>query len=142
LDLQKAKPKTEFVCQQCGARSSKWIGRCPSCGEWNTYTEEIIPVTGTRSPQSRPGGTSLQPLSEVKSTRRERLRTGLSEFDRLLGGGLVAGSMVLIGGEPGIGKSTLALQIALLLRDQKILYLSGEESRTDTDPGRAHRQCA
>jgi DNA repair protein RadA/Sms len=128
LDLQKAKPKTEFVCQQCGARSSKWIGRCPSCGEWNTYTEEIIPVTGTRSPQSRPGGTSLQPLSEVKSTRRERLRTGLSEFDRLLGGGLVAGSMVLIGGEPGIGKSTLALQIALLLRDQKILYLSGEES--------------
>ncbi len=128
MDLQKAKARTEFICQQCGARSSKWIGRCPSCGQWNTYSEEIVSRPGRQTPRPKAAGSSLQSLPEVKPTRHERLRTGLAEFDRLLGGGLVAGSMVLIGGEPGIGKSTLALQIALRLREHKVLYLSGEES--------------
>ena len=122
------KTKTDFVCQSCGAHSAKWIGRCPSCEEWNTYTEEIILKEGNR--QSIPPKTQskLLPITEIQFLTHQRLKTGLEEFDRLLGGGLVPGSMVLIGGEPGIGKSTLALQIALKFVSQKVLYLSGEES--------------
>lgn len=144
--LQKAKSKSEFVCQQCGARSAKWIGRCPSCGEWNTYTEEIVQkAAGVSRTQARPAS-SPQPITGVQSTSHERLKTRIAEFDRLLGGGLVPGSMVLIGGEPGIGKSTLALQIALQMNRQKILYLSGEESaeqiRIRADRiGAVHDQC-
>ena len=115
------KQKTQYVCQQCGAQSAKWIGRCPACSEWNTYTEEIIQGTGPRQKSSFKTDSKLQAITEIRPVSRERMKTGLQEFDRLLGGGLVPGSMVLIGGEPGIGKSTLALQIALLLNNKKVL---------------------
>ena len=144
--LQKAKSKTEFICQQCGSKSSKWIGRCPSCGEWNTYAEEIIPKAKSGPTPRQASASTLLPITEVKSGNRERMKTGMAEFDRLLGGGLVSGSMVLIGGEPGVGKSTLALQIALLMKDCRIFYLSGEESaeqiRIRADRiGTVHDQC-
>ena len=140
------KQKTQYVCQQCGAQSPKWIGRCPACGEWNTYSEEILPAAGSRQKGLPETQTKPQPITGIRPVSRERLKTGLQEFDRLLGGGLVPGSMVLIGGEPGIGKSTLALQIALLLLDKKVLYLSGEESaeqiRIRADRiGKGHDHC-
>jgi len=140
------KQKTQYVCQQCGAQSAKWIGRCPACGEWNTYTEEIVQGTGSRQESTFKTDPKLQAITEIRPVSRERIKTGLQEFDRLLGGGLVPGSMVLIGGEPGIGKSTLALQIALLLSDKKVLYLSGEESaeqiRVRADRiGKGHENC-
>lgn len=123
-----AKTKTVFVCQNCGAESAKWIGRCPSCREWNTYHEEII---APASSGSRPGSTEKRKpelLDNIKSDEHSRKKTGISELDRILGGGIVGGSLILLGGEPGVGKSTLALQLALSLKDQTILYVSGEES--------------
>lgn len=140
------KQKTQYTCQQCGAQSVKWIGRCPACGEWNTYAEEIVQGAGPRQKDTLRTAPVLQAITEIRPVSRERMKTGLQEFDRLLGGGLVPGSMVLIGGEPGIGKSTLALQIALMLSDKKVLYLSGEESaeqlRVRADRiGKLHENC-
>ncbi|MGB8489973.1 MAG: DNA repair protein RadA [Bacteroidales bacterium] len=125
-----AKSRTVFVCQNCGVESPKWIGRCPSCHEWNTYHEEIIaPV------KSHPGSFTAsagkkkpQLLDEISSDEHNRMKTGMPELDRILGGGMVPGSLILLGGEPGVGKSTLALQLALALKDGSILYVSGEES--------------
>jgi len=124
-----AKSKTVYFCQNCGAESSKWIGRCTSCGEWNTYVEQIISKTPKQSQVSYEfeKQTPLK-ISEIQSKKEGRISTKINELDRILGGGLVAGSMVLIGGEPGIGKSTLALQVALKLEHLKTLYISGEES--------------
>lgn len=125
-----AKPKTVFFCQNCGAESPKWIGRCPSCKEWNTYHEEVVAVTGRRGDSLSMNHQKKQPelLSSIKSDEHHRLRTGISELDRILGGGMVPGSLLLLGGEPGIGKSTLALQLALALKECVVLYVSGEES--------------
>jgi DNA repair protein RadA/Sms len=125
-----AKNKTVFVCQNCGAESSKWIGRCPSCKEWNSYHEEIIPGTSAReiSPVLTQEKRKPERLNDIKSDEFSRQKSGIGELDRILGGGIVSGSLILLGGEPGVGKSTLALQIALALRDKKILYISGEES--------------
>lgn len=127
-----AKPKSVFFCQNCGAQAAKWIGRCPSCNEWNTYVEEIIQKDAgkNKSPVSSHDHKSVPvPIKEVKSGKvEERINTLNQEFNRVLGGGLVYGSIILVGGEPGIGKSTLLLQIALKLDGQKILYISGEES--------------
>jgi DNA repair protein RadA/Sms len=91
------KQKTQYVCQQCGAQSAKWIGRCPACGEWNTYTEEIVQGTGSRQESTFRTGPKLQSITEIRPVSRERIKTGLQEFDRLLGGGLVPGSMVRSG---------------------------------------------
>lgn len=122
------KAKTVYVCQNCGATASKWIGKCPSCGQWNTYQEEIT--------QQNIGHTSLnrqvnvpvaKKINEIEITETKRIDTKNQEFNRVLGGGIVPGSVVLIGGEPGIGKSTLSLQIALNI-PQRTLYVSGEES--------------
>jgi len=116
---------TKFVCQQCGAESPKWLGRCPECGEWNCLVETVIPTTKKGFMMER-GETSLpQKLSQIKSFTLARIKTGLLEFDLVLGGGLVPGSVILVAGEPGIGKSTLMLQLA-----EKVggLYVSGEES--------------
>ncbi len=126
-----AKTKTVFICQNCGANSPKWQGKCPSCGEWNTYTEELAPDTkkvwkGSTPPPSAPNKPIPVHKVEIKSQQRVSLHDG--ELDRVLGGGLVPGSLVLIGGEPGIGKSTLMLQVALSLTNLKVLYVSGEES--------------
>jgi DNA repair protein RadA/Sms len=125
-----AKAKTVFVCQNCGAESAKWIGRCPSCGEWNSYHEEIIAPASARTPSFVSDQEKRKPLllDSVSSDEKDRQKTGLAELDRILGGGMVSGSLILLGGEPGVGKSTLALQLALSLKGRKILYVSGEES--------------
>ncbi|MFZ0281657.1 MAG: DNA repair protein RadA [Bacteroidales bacterium] len=125
------KTKTVFICQNCGAESPKWIGRCPSCKEWNTYHEEIIaPATSARGQAFISDREKRKPelLHNISSDEHDRQKTGIAELDRILGGGIVAGSLILLGGEPGIGKSTLALQLALTLKDKNILYVSGEES--------------
>jgi DNA repair protein RadA/Sms len=124
------KTKTVFICQSCGSESPKWIGRCPSCKEWNTYQEEIIAATPVREVSYIAGKEKKNPelLENIKADEKNRQKTGISELDRILGGGMVSGSLILLGGEPGIGKSTLALQLALALKQTKILYVSGEES--------------
>ncbi len=127
--MSKAEKKTVFVCQQCGKESLKWLGRCPDCQQWNTFVETVVtaPVTPTRSlsPLSPP-----QELSRVTIEATDRFPLPLTEFNRVLGGGLVAGSLVLISGDPGIGKSTLLLQAsASIARDKgKVVYISGEET--------------
>lgn len=126
-----AKTKTVYVCQQCGNDSPKWIGKCPSCGEWNTYVEEVIAKETRQSIQL--AGLEIvkeKPvlISEVETTQEIRINTRSNELNRVLGGGLVPGSLVLIGGEPGIGKSTLVLQVVLNMQGLKTLYISGEES--------------
>lgn len=124
-----AKAKTVYTCQQCGAQSPKWVGRCSSCGNWNTLVEEIV-VKDRKNvvPSKTSSGNQAKKLNEVATEQAKRLDTKNEELNRVLGGGLVEGSLVLIGGEPGIGKSTLALQIALDMKDKKVLYVSGEES--------------
>jgi len=123
-----AKIKSVYVCQNCGAESAKWIGRCNVCGEWNTYVEQKIHKGPVRSGISERRDQAVpQKLNEVDSAPFSRIDLKNGEFNRVLGGGIVPGSMVLIGGEPGIGKSTLALQVALQI-DKQTLYVSGEES--------------
>lgn len=127
-----SKTKTVYVCSECGAESPKWIGRCPQCGEWNTYQEEHI-VVDKRNPLEGVGQAGLLtevravPLSSVEQKDVVRSTTANAELDRVLGGGIVPGAMILIGGEPGIGKSTLVLQMAMQL-PRRVLYVSGEES--------------
>ena len=129
-----AKQKTTYFCQNCGANSPKWQGKCPSCGEWNTYVEEVVSQSTSNSPlwdQPSHGSSRRSvpvPINEVKGEKLDRFPSGDRELDRVLGGGIVNGSLVLIGGEPGIGKSTLMLQVAIRLHGQKVLYVSGEES--------------
>jgi DNA repair protein RadA/Sms len=123
------KTKTIYICQNCGAEAAKWIGRCQSCGMWNTYVEEIITSPGKQSGYKlSDSGSNPVSISEIASTSEKRINTKNTELNRILGGGLVPGSLVLLGGEPGIGKSTIALQLALTLDELKILYISGEES--------------
>lgn len=129
-----AKKKTVFMCSECGYDSPKWVGRCPSCGAWNTMVEEVV------APQSKKAGTfelngsyASKPvrLSDIRQDREERITTGSGELDRVLGGGIVKGSLVLISGEPGIGKSTLLLQTCQnLCKERSVLYVTGEESLT------------
>jgi DNA repair protein RadA/Sms len=126
-----AKTKSVYICQNCGTDSPKWIGKCPSCGEWNSYVEEIISKDNT--PKISLGGleiTKQKPvrLDDVETSEESRIDTSSNELNRVLGGGLVPGSLVLIGGEPGIGKSTLVLQVVLNLKGKRTLYISGEES--------------
>ena len=123
------KAKTVWFCSNCGNEYSKWMGKCPACGEWNTMVEKEV-VTGKRPlSTSVPGaGRKPMPLKDVSTTSEDRISLGNAEVDRLLGGGIVKGSLVLMGGEPGIGKSTLSLQIPLSCPDLKVLYVTGEES--------------
>lgn len=128
-----AKTKTTFYCQSCGANASKWIGKCPSCNEWNTYVEEVVP-TGTDHNKWKSAATketkAAKPrlITEIELESSPRIILPDEELNRVLGGGLVPGSLTLLGGEPGIGKSTLLLQLAVRLKNKKILYISGEES--------------
>jgi len=124
-----AKSTTKYVCQSCGYVSPRWIGKCPNCNEWNTFVEEApVPAAVAR----KSGGVSSKlhpiPLSNVDSITDVRFRTEIAEFDRVLGGGIVSGSVILLGGDPGIGKSTLMLQVALQLKKKVVLYVTGEES--------------
>ena len=126
-----AKEKTVYVCSNCGQESPKWVGKCPACGQWNTYVEEVVrkepagrqPVAGLERSKSKP-----MPLDEIDAGAEPRIDLHDEELNRVLGGGLVRGSLVLLGGEPGIGKSTLILQTVLRMPEKRILYVSGEES--------------
>jgi DNA repair protein RadA/Sms len=143
-----AKSKSAYFCQSCGYESAKWLGKCPSCGQWNTLVEELVEKSNAKVPSWKTAGGAQRvnkpsKIEEIHSTKEERTHTGDLELDRVLGGGIVAGSVILIGGEPGIGKSTLMLQLALNIAGKKVLYISGEESehqikmraeRITTDP--------
>jgi DNA repair protein RadA/Sms len=124
-----SKVHSKYVCQNCGTESPRWLGKCPNCGEWNTFTEEIISRVTARRKASRFAETAVPvPIPEVDSADSERIKTGLEEFDRVLGGGVVLGSVCLLGGDPGVGKSTLMMQVAAGLQDYIVLYVTGEES--------------
>ena len=126
-----AKSKIVFYCTQCGNETPKWQGRCPACGAWNTLEEHVEKPSATGKAKSAPVGQSRRPqsISEVDCDAEIRFSTGMGELDRVLGGGAVGGSLVLVGGAPGIGKSTLLLQICnSLCSGRKVLYISGEES--------------
>ena len=127
--MASTKSKTAYLCSNCGYDSSKWLGKCPACGEWNTFVEEKITVRKGSSSKGRLVKSS-EPvrLSEIVVSNEQRVKMPSSELNRVLGGGLVTGSLTLIGGEPGIGKSTLLLQNILSMRNRRILYVSGEES--------------
>ena len=125
-----AKAKTYYYCKECGYQSSSWLGKCPECGKWNTFTEEVVQMATSSKTKSYATSNSSKPklIHEVSSSETKRIPTQCQEFDRVLGGGIVPGSLMLLGGEPGIGKSTLLLQTALSIPNCKILYVSGEES--------------
>ena len=131
-----AKAKTHFVCQACGYQAPKWLGRCPGCQEWNTFAEERlieekVPERDLLGFESEAVPT---PITEIAGEERGRFQIGIGEFDRVLGGGIVFGSVILVGGDPGIGKSTLLLQVMnrLASKGKKVLYISGEESLQQT----------
>ncbi len=121
---------TVFFCQSCGYESSKWMGQCPGCKEWNTFVEETVDKKSVGKTRAAVSETKPVPLSAIEASTDERISTQMSELDRVMGGGIVSGSLVLVGGDPGIGKSTLLLQVCRNLAAQKIdvLYISGEES--------------
>lgn len=126
-----AKVKTSFFCQNCGAQSAKWVGKCASCDEWNTYVEEVIdrPKSATPFSSSNPQRASkAHNINEIEQRIERRIELNDNELNRVLGGGIVPGSLILFGGEPGIGKSTLLLQMAIQETEKKVLYISGEES--------------
>ena len=129
-----AKTRFAYFCQSCGYESAKWLGKCPSCSQWNTFVEEILEKANTSVPNWKTASTTQQrankpiKVADITFNEEHRLLTPDKEFNRVLGGGIVAGSLVLIGGEPGIGKSTLMLQLALHMPGLKVLYISGEES--------------
>ena len=126
-----AKAKTVFVCGNCGYESAKWLGKCPACNEWNSFYEEKINnvAVSNNNPSGKQKSATPRKLKEVEGIDATRISTGIGELDRVLGGGLVKGSLVLVGGEPGIGKSTLILQICdQIIGEGKVLYVSGEES--------------
>ncbi|MBO7220023.1 MAG: AAA family ATPase, partial [Alistipes sp.] len=127
-----AEAKKAYVCRECGYDAPKWLGKCPSCGAWNTFDELVVAkkgssvaaaVTSSAVPKAKP-----QKVQDIKTGETKRIDVGQSEVNRVLGGGLVPGSVILVGGEPGIGKSTLALQLALADNNLRTLYVSGEES--------------
>lgn len=125
-----AKTKTSYFCQSCGYESLKWLGKCPSCQSWNSFVEEVVVKGGAKSAGGADSKRKNQPvrISEIEFSPQYRITTGDTELDRVLGGGIVPGSLVLLGGEPGIGKSTLLLQVAMQL-PLRVLYVSGEESQ-------------
>ena len=127
-----SKTKTQFFCQSCGYESPKWLGKCPSCETWNSFVEEVVTKDPAKNDWRQESSRSKTPqpknLDEIESSTENRIISNNQELDRVLGGGIVPGSLVLIGGEPGIGKSTLMLQIGLALKNLRVLYVSGEES--------------
>lgn len=125
-----ARIKTKFVCQECGYETAKWLGKCPSCGQWNTFVEEVESKENSAKNQRGISKGKVERIQNITSTKKERYSTGSREMDRVLGGGIIRSSLILVGGDPGIGKSTLLLQVADYVSSQKlkVLYVSGEES--------------
>ena len=125
------KATTQFVCSECGYTSPKWLGRCPDCGKFNTLIEETIapPTPAAKKTAAASGSAKATPLRDVTYEKYERISSGIAELDVVLGGGIVRGSLVLVGGDPGVGKSTLLTQVAAhLAKEHRVLYLSAEES--------------
>lgn len=123
-----AKNKVVFVCNECGYESAKWLGKCPSCNEWNSFVEEKV-IGNSKPNEAKKEKAVVTKLDSVEKQEISRITTGFSELDRVLGGGFVKGSLTLLGGEPGIGKSTLILQICDKIKvNGTVLYVSGEES--------------
>jgi len=129
-----AKVKIRFVCQECGHEAPQWLGKCPGCAAWNSMVEEVVSKSETKIRHNSNEGTKPRPITEVDNLPVPRLATGVGEFDRVLGGGIVPGALILIGGDPGIGKSTMLLQVACSVSQVygKVLYVSGEESAVQT----------
>lgn len=121
-----SKTKIKYICSECGYESLRWLGKCPECENWNSFTEELI-ESGRRKSSAVPQRVTFHKINEITATEEDRIKTGITEFDRVLGGGLMPGSVILLGGDPGIGKSTLAMQAAANIND-KVLYVTGEES--------------
>lgn len=137
-----AKIKSKFVCQECGYETAKWLGKCPSCGEWNTFVEEFETKGSDLKSQRGISKGKIEKINNITSTKKDRISTGSMEMDRVLGGGIIKSSLILVGGDPGIGKSTLLLQVADHASKQrlKVLYVSGEES-SEQIKIRADRLC-
>src|SRR5690625_4416627 len=129
-----AKQKTKHVCQECGYESLRWMGRCTNCNNWNTFVEEVTVSSKSKSIAKVSSSTKPEKITQISSRKEARLTTNMREFNRVLGGGIVPGSLVLIGGDPGIGKSTLLLQTSAQIakRNSAVLYISGEESMQQT----------
>jgi len=121
-----SKTRIKYICSSCGYESLRWLGKCPECDSWNTFTEEII-ETGNRKSPSYKGTINIKKINEIEGVEKNRIITGIGELDRVLGGGFIPGSVILLGGDPGIGKSTLAMQAASEI-NHKVLYVTGEES--------------
>ncbi len=132
MNVTREKSKTVFFCQNCGHQSAKWLGKCPSCGEWNQFVEEEVRAAAQAIPAEFQFNSTPTPIDAITSEDMSRQETGLKEMDRVLGGGIVSGSAILVGGDPGIGKSTLLLQLlqSIAAKGSTALYISGEESAT------------
>ena len=130
--MAKTKVKTAYFCQNCGTQYPKWQGQCSACKEWNTIVEEVLQKEEVKLWSKKGADSKVKALkvADISLTNESRIKTGNTELDRVLGGGIVPGAVILLGGEPGIGKSTLMLQLALGLKNFKTLYVSGEESLT------------
>jgi DNA repair protein RadA/Sms len=123
-----AKIQSKYVCQSCAYESPRWLGKCPNCGEWNSFVEELVKSIALKKGRRGTSHVSVLPLDRIETEEDQRIPTGIAEFDRVLGGGIVRGSVVLLGGDPGVGKSTLMMQLASSVKSQRVLYVSGEES--------------
>ncbi|MGE5846128.1 MAG: DNA repair protein RadA [Ignavibacteria bacterium] len=122
-----SKTRIKYICSNCGYESLRWLGKCPECDSWNTFTEELVEVKKNRSSAIVDRSASVFTINEIPADEEERIKTNINEFDRVLGGGIIPGSVILLGGDPGIGKSTLAMQAAAKI-NEKVLYVTGEES--------------
>ncbi len=122
-----AKTRIKYICSNCGYESLRWLGKCPECDSWNTFTEEFVEVKKNRSSAIADRSASVFTINEIPADEEERIKTNITEFDRVLGGGIIPGSVILLGGDPGIGKSTLVMQAASKI-NEKVLYVTGEES--------------
>ena len=119
---------TKYTCQSCGYVSPRWAGKCPNCNEWNSFVEEITASSSKKTAHKIKESANIVALDAVSAEENARIKTSIEEFDRVLGGGIVAGSVILVGGDPGIGKSTLMMQFAGAISNVTVLYITGEES--------------
>ena len=122
-----SKSRIKYICTSCGYESLRWLGKCPECDSWNSFSEELVEISKRKSVPGAKQKSSIYKINEISATEEDRVKTGIKEFDRVLGGGIMPGSVILLGGDPGIGKSTLAMQAAANI-SSNVLYVTGEES--------------